>query len=174
MFRQHAAAETQFLDHIVALRTAAGPHLGAPADRPAAIALLQSVLSAEIACVMRYTLLSVSEPALRNHALGAEFQAQANDERAHMRQAAARIVELGGTPDFAPPPATAIPATEAAFAAQVDENLRGEQAIISHYRDLLTHFTANDPATTRLLEEIIADEEHHSSDMTDLLNIGIS
>jgi bacterioferritin len=173
MFRQHAAAETQFLDHIVSLRAAAAPHLVRPGDRPAAIALLQSVLSAEIACVLRYTILSVSEPALRNPALGAEFQAQANDERAHMRAAAARIIELGGTPDFAPPPATAIPSTEAAFSAQVDENLRGEQAIIAHYRDLLTHFTAVDPATTALLEEIIADEEHHSSDMTDLLNTGI-
>jgi bacterioferritin len=173
MFRQRAA-ETQFLDHIVALRAAAAPHLVRPGDRPAAIALLQSVLSAEIACVLRYTILSVSEPALRAPSLGAEFQAQANDERAHMRAAAARILELGGTPDFAPPPATAIAATEAEFAVQVDENLRGEQAIIAHYRDLLTHFTANDPATTALLAEIIADEEHHSSDMTDLLNTGIA
>jgi bacterioferritin len=173
MLRQHAAAETPFLGHIVSLREAAAGHLVKPGERPAAIALLQSVLSAEIACVLRYTILSVSEPALRNPALGAEFQAQANDERAHMRVAATRIIELGGTPDFTPPAATAIPATEAAFAAQVDENLRGEQAIIAHYRDLLTHFSTNDPATTALLEEIIADEEHHSSDMTDLLNTGI-
>jgi bacterioferritin len=174
MFRQHATAQTPFLDQIVALRAMAAPHLAQPVARPAAIALLQSVLTAEIACVLRYTLLSVSEPALRNAALGAEFLAQADDERAHMRQAAARIIELGGTPDFTPPPATDIPAGEAAFAAQVDENLRGEQAIIAHYRDLLTHFGPTDRATATLLADIIVDEEHHSSDMADLLNTGIA
>ena len=106
MFEQQVRAENLFLTDVSALRARATRCLDAPSNRepaPAiAISLLQTVLAAEIVCVLRYTMMSVSQDGLKNGWIGAEFQEQANDERKHMTMAARRIEQLGGTPDYQP------------------------------------------------------------------------
>jgi len=174
MFEQDAAPENAFLDAITKIREDARAVMNwpAPLARKAATALLQSVLDAEIACVLRYTMISVSETGLRHETIGAEFQEQANDERRHMNLAAARIAELGGKADFSAEAAlrAAMPRDVGKdFFRHIQENLAAEQAVIAHYRELMLYFRASDPETCQLLEDIVRDEEDHTSDIEDLL-----
>jgi bacterioferritin len=174
---EQAPAPNAFLQAINKIRDDARAVMQGPAPqwlmrRKVDVALLQSVLDAEIACVLRYTMISVSETGLRHAAIGAEFQEQANDERRHMSLAAARIEELGGTPDF-----SAETAFRAAvkrdvvkdFSVHIRENLEAEQSVIEHYRELIRFFGTRDAETCRLLEDIVRDEEDHTSDIEDLL-----
>jgi bacterioferritin len=164
---QNIAADNMFLNDILALREKARDVMQAPGEGQAgAIALLQTVLSAEIVCVLRYTMISVSEDGLKNDRIGAEFQEQANDERRHMSMAAARIEQLGGTPDFN---RAATPIMPAGFLDRVRENLAAERRVIEHYHDLIDYFAPRDPATCAMLQEIVRDEEDHTGDMEDLL-----
>jgi bacterioferritin len=173
MFDQQISAPNAFLADISLLRenarkVMANPQPADPAG--AAIALLQTVLTAEIACVMRYTMISVSPEGLRNEWIGAEFQEQANDERRHMALAAARIEQLGGTPDFAPTKLrTNAPLIPGEFAVRVRENLAAERAVIEHYQELIAFLAPHDAATCAILTDIMRDEEDHTSDMEDLL-----
>jgi bacterioferritin len=161
------AAENSFLNDILALRQEARAVMQSPPEGPAGtIALLQTVLSAEIVCVLRYTMISVSEDGLKNDRIGAEFQEQANDERRHMTMAAARIEQLGGTPNYR---RLASPIMPAGFLDRVRENLAAEKHVIEHYHDLIDYFGTRDPATCDLLREIVRDEEDHTGDMEDLL-----
>ncbi len=143
------------------------------ANTQRSIDLLQAVLTAEIVCVLRYTAISVSHDGLRNDWIGAEFQEQANDERKHMALAAARIVKLGGQPDYDPNCLASRLAEPqdgpGQFAQRVQENLAAEQAVVKLYRELIAYFADRDPETAAMLQEIIRDEEDHASDMEDLL-----
>lgn len=173
MFQQQAMPENTFLKDVDALRGSVQSVLSRGPAPHSSIPLLQSVLSAEIVCVLRYTMISVSEDGLKNSWIGTEFQAQADDERRHMKLAAERIEQLGGTPDFNPPNlasrAAGIASYGGNFAKLIDENLAAEQSVIAHYRDLISHFGESDPESRAMLEDIIRDEEDHTSDMTDLL-----
>jgi bacterioferritin len=176
MFEQHIAAENFFLKDVRALRDSVRYLLEDPepvADPLASIGLLQTVLAAEIVCVLRYTMISVSADGLKNTWIGQEFQAQADDERRHMRMAAERIEQLGGTPNFAPERLTSRVESlfnfEGNFARRVAQNLAAEQEVIAHYRGLIKYFEKHDTVTCAMLEDIIRDEEDHTGDMQDLL-----
>jgi bacterioferritin len=180
VFEQQLRPENFFLRDVCALRESAKPFLGqypvarrTGFEKHSSIALLQTVLTAEIVCVLRYTMISVSEDGLRNGWIGAEFQAQANDERKHMQMAAGRIEQLGGTPNFHPDGLASriavLSKCNGDFAKRVSENLAAEQCVIEHYRDLMEYFSDRDPQTCAMLKEIINDEENHASDMLDIL-----
>ncbi len=175
MFIQTAGAENGFLADIAAWRETAGQIMAyaEPRSVPAvSIALLQTVLAAEIVCVLRYTMISVSQDGLKNAWIGAEFQEQANDERKHMSLAAERIEQLGGTPAYNPRQTSAMAARsggKADFTRCVHENLAAERSIIAHYKTLIAYLSPSDPQSCALLAAIIRDEEEHTNDMEDLL-----
>jgi bacterioferritin len=179
MYEQNRLAENLFLRDVVALREVSRDVLrnpGLTAGRPQSaisIELLQSVLAAEIICVMRYSLLAVSEDGLKNDWLATEFQAQANDERRHMAALARRIEALGGMPDFNPAGlaarVAALSRCTASFTVRLQQNLAAEQCVVEHYRMLIGYFEQHDPETAAVLEDILRDEEEHRSDMQDLL-----
>jgi bacterioferritin len=176
MFEQTVGVENFFLRDVMTLAEQGQSMLEAAPDRQAralAVDLLQTLLAAEIVCVLRYTMISVSQDALRNDGLGTEFQAQANDERRHMMMIAKRIRELGGAPNFSPAgPVSGVAAfggSAGSFAVRVEQNLVAERCLIAHYRKLITFFARHDPETASILQEILQDEEDHSSDMQDLL-----
>jgi bacterioferritin len=173
MFEQSLVPKNMFLDEVESLRQAARAVMQTPPSGTAAsIALLQTVLSTEIVCVMRYTMMSVSADGLKNDWIGKEFQAQANDERRHMAQAAARIAELGGTPDFSASqvgPRLARDDGHTDLAIRVRENLAAEQSVIAHYHELIAFLAPRDPRSCEILGAIVQDEEDHTSDMEDLL-----
>jgi bacterioferritin len=176
MFQQLGLAENVFLNEVLALGGAVPAwEDAAVADPEVSVALLQTVLAAELVCVLRYTMMSVSPDGLRDAACGAEFQEQANDERRHMAMVAARIRQLGGVPDFNPGDVTsriaALHEGSRHFAKCVAENLAAERAIIARYRTLIGYFAGRDAVTCRMLEDIMRDEEDHTSDLADLLGV---
>ncbi len=49
------------------------------------------------------------------------------------------------------------------------EDLIAERIAIESYREMARFFGTQDPTTRRMLEEILAKEEEHADDLTDLL-----
>jgi len=165
MFQQKAVAENAFLADILATRLAASGLM----ETGQGVALLQTLLTAEIACILRYSAIATSPEGLQKSWIGAEFQEQANDERKHMNLLAERIEQLGGVPDFNPQGLALRAAGQGDLAKRVHENLAAERCVIEHYRDMIGYFGPRDPLTAAMLEEIMRDEEEHTSDMEDLL-----
>ncbi|MBU6398340.1 MAG: ferritin-like domain-containing protein [Rhodospirillales bacterium] len=169
MLEQGAVGENHFLADVQRLRVSAQAMMAGGGEP---VRLLQTAMSAEIACVLRYSMIAVSADGLENEWVATECAAQAADEREHMVKLAKRITELGGKPDyFAAGLATRHVAPEASkgcLPRLFAENLAAEQCVIELYRELSTHF-ASDPKTQALLDNILADEETHTSDLEDLL-----
>jgi bacterioferritin len=144
-----------------------------PGEVETAIALLQTVIATELVCILRYTKHAISVSGINSESVSAEFAEHAEDERRHMMAAANRIDQLGGVPDFNPAGLAERSASEYGSAAtlveMVTENLVAERLVIEHYRELIAYFGAGDPTTRTMLEKILADEEHHATDMHDLL-----
>ncbi|MDB5071040.1 MAG: bacterioferritin, partial [Candidatus Eremiobacteraeota bacterium] len=93
----------------------------------------------------------------------------------HMEQIAERINQLGGTPNFNPEGLLSRSASEYGSAeldlvGMIKENLVAERIAIEHYRELIRFFGDKDPTTRTMLEEILAVEEEHANDMSDLLS----
>ena len=86
---------------------------------------------------------------------------------------AARIVQLGGEPDFSP--ATLLARSHSEYKEGADlkdmirENLIAERIAIESYRAIVGYLGNDDTTTRRIFEQILAVEEEHADDMTDLL-----
>src|SRR5215471_3011128 len=103
------AAEKPFLTDIKTLRERARRHIekgavteGYTADRDTVIKLLNEALATEIVCVLRYKRHHFMATGIHAESVAAEFLEHANDEQGHADQIAARIVQLGGEPNFSP------------------------------------------------------------------------
>ena len=59
--------------------------------------------------------------------------------------------------------------TSADLVAMIRENLVAERIAVEHYRELVRYFGDGDPVTRVMIENILAAEEEHASDMLDLL-----
>ena len=175
-----SGAETNyFLRDVKALRAQAQKSLQDGAvtegqrDIKKSIELLQGGLATEIVCVLRYTMNAITVQGITSKSVAAEFEEHAKDERTHMMLLANRIDQLGGDPDFNPENLVSRSATEYGFGGSlvdmVKQNLVAERIAIEHYRDLIGYFRDKDPSTRSMLEDILADEEDHASNMHDLL-----
>jgi bacterioferritin len=169
-----------FLRDVTTLRAQAKEHLDRGAvtqdyslDIERAIELLQTVVATELVCVLRYTMHSISVVGITSDSVGNEFRQHAEDEQKHMMMAAERIDQLGGTPNFDPKGLASRAASEYGESGNlvdmVKQNLVAERLVIAHYRDLIGFFGDRDPTTRRILEDIMAEEEDHATDMHDLL-----
>lgn len=171
MFEQGAVGNNLFLGDVKRLHLAAQASLATGAADP--VQLLQMAMSAEIACVLRYSMIAVSADGLENEWVATECSAQAADERQHMIRLAERIIELGGKPDYFAADLSVrrtLPESSAGCLQRLfSENLAAEQCVIELYRELSAHFAGRDEKTRALLDYILADEEAHTSDMEDLL-----
>ena len=109
------------------------------------------------------------------HARGitAEFLAHSNEELVHADLLAARIVQLGGEPDFAPDSLTGrshaqyMPGTT--LVDMIREDLVAERVAITSYRDMIRYLGHDDPTTSDILKGILAVEEEHADELADLL-----
>lgn len=171
MSKQSAVEENFFLGDVERLRLAAKARLATGTAND--VDLLQMAMSAEVACVLRYSMIAVSADGLENEWVATECSAQAADERQHMARLATRILELGGKPDYFVADLTVrreLPESSTGCLPRLfSENLAAEQCVIELYRELSGHFAGRDEKTRVLLEDILADEETHTSDMEDLL-----
>lgn len=148
--------------------------LGYAADRQAVLKLLNEALATEIVCVLRYRRHHFMARGIQSQGAADEFLVHANEEQGHADQIAARIVQLGGEPDFSPDSLTSRSHAEYvegdSLASMIKENLVAERVAIDSYRGMIQYLGDQDPTTRRLLEEILAVEEGHADELADLLD----
>lgn len=105
--------------------------------------------------------------------VGAELLVHSNQEQGHADQLAARIVQLGGEPDFSPDSLSErshveyVPSNT--LTGLICENLVAERIAIDSYRDMVRYLVAQDPTTSDLLKQCLAVEEQHADELADLL-----
>lgn len=99
--------------------------------------------------------------------------AQLNEVLGHADLLAARIVQLGGQPDFAPSGLVARSHAEyvegITLADRIRENLVAERIAVNSARDMLLYLGTADPTTSELLKGILAVEEQHADELAGLL-----
>jgi bacterioferritin len=105
--------------------------------------------------------------------VAAEFLQHASEEQAHADQIAARIVQLGGEPNFSPEGMLTRSHSEyvegATLREMIEEDLVAERVAIDSYRDMIRFLGLEDSTTRRMLEGILAMEEEHADDLVSLL-----
>ncbi len=138
------------------------------------VALLNDALATELVCILRYKRHHFTARGMASPAIAAEFMVHATEETGHADKIAERIVQLGGEPDFNP--ATLLERshadydTSAALRDMVRANLVAERVAVETYRQMIGLIGDKDPTTKRMLEAILADEEEHADEMSDLLD----
>ena len=147
--------------------------IGYQADRKEIIAMLNGALATELVCILRYKRHYYTAKGLQNGLVKAEFLQHALEEQGHADLLAARIVQLNGEPDFNP--ATLTERSHAEYDASdsiqsmIRANLIAERVAIEAYRQMIKQIGDTDPTTRQMLVGIMAMEEEHADDMSDLL-----
>ncbi len=142
-------------------------------DREQVLKMLNESLATEIVCVLRYRRHYFTAKGIHAPGVAAEFLAHSNEELGHADLLAARIVQLGGEPDFAPRTLESRSHAQYIEGSSLQdfilENLVAERIAIESYRDFIAYLGETDPTTRRLLESILAVEEEHADELADLL-----
>ena len=173
-------ADKPFLTDITTLRERARKHIengaiteGYTADRETVIKVLNEALATEIVCVLRYKRHYFMATGIHAEGVAAEFLEHANDEQGHADQIAARIVQLGGAPNFNPEGLLTRSHAEyvegETLQDMITEDLVAERIAIDSYREMITYLGNDDPTSRRMLEGILAVEEEHADDLVNLL-----
>jgi bacterioferritin len=175
-----------FLTDIETLRRRAREHIergavtdGYRADRDTVLKLLNEALATELVCVLRYKRHYFTATGIHARSVAAEFLEHANEEQGHADEIAARIVQLGGAPNFSPEGLTSRSHAEYVegenLIDMIKEDLVAERIAIDSYRDMISYLGDDDPTTRRMLEGILAVEEEHADDLVGLLEqLGVS
>ncbi len=174
------AIRKSFLTDVKTLRARARKHIqegavtpGYRADRTTVIRLLNEALATEIVCVLRYKRHYFMASGINAQSVAQEFLQHANEEQVHADQIAARIVQLGGEPNFSPEGLLTRSHAEYVeggdLADMIKEDLVAERIAIDSYREVAAYLADNDPTTRRMLEGILAMEEEHADDLVNLL-----
>ena len=169
-----------FLSDIQELRRRAREHIsrgavtpGYQADRDTVVKLLNEALATEIVCTLRYKRHYFMAKGIHAEGVAAEFLEHANEEQQHADQIAARLVQLGGEPDFSPDGLMTRSHAEYVegdnLESMIREDLVAERIAIDSYREIVAYLGEKDPTTRRLMEEILAKEEEHADDLANLL-----
>ncbi len=144
------------------------------ADRDVVIRLLNDALATELVCVLRYKRHYFMASGLMAEPIKAEFLEHAKEEEAHADLLAERIVQLGGEPDFNPDilskraHAEYVEGTD--LRDMVKEDLVAERIAIDSYREIINYIGDKDTTTKRILESILAQEEEHADELSDMLD----
>ena len=142
-------------------------------DRDKAVAVLNEALATEIVCVLRYKFHYFMATGIHSQAVKEEFNEHAAEEQEHAERIAERIKQLGGKPEMNPDILSSLSHSEYkegnSLADMIREDLIAERIAIESYRDMIRFFGDRDPTTRILMEEILAKEEEHADDLTDLL-----
>ena len=142
-------------------------------DPQQVIGMLQQALATELVCVLRYRRHYYVAKGIKARFAATEFKEHSDEEAAHADSIAERIVQLGGDPDF--DPQGLLERSHAQYHAgkeladMITEDLVAERIAIESYREMVQFIGERDPTTRRMLEQILAVEEEHADDLTDLL-----
>ncbi|PPS30256.1 ferritin-like domain-containing protein [Pseudomonas amygdali] len=146
---------------------------GYSADRETVLRLLNESLATELVCVLRYKRHYYMASGLKASVAAAEFLEHAEQEAQHADKLAERIVQLGGEPEFNPDLLSKN--SHAQYVAgntlkeMVYEDLVAERIAVDSYREIIQYIGDSDPTTRRIFKEILAQEEEHADDMSDIL-----
>ncbi|AMA47289.1 bacterioferritin [Pseudomonas monteilii] len=146
---------------------------GYSADREEILRLLNESLATELVCTLRYKRHYFMASGIKASIAAEEFLEHANQESEHADRLAERIVQLGGEPDFNPDNLSRN--SHAQYVAgttlreMVLEDLVAERIAIDSYREIIKYIGDKDPTTRRIYEDILAQEEEHADDMSDIL-----
>ena len=167
---------------VKAIREAARKHVedgavasGYQGDREKIISMLNEALATEWVCVLRYMRHYFTATGIHNESIKAEFLEHAQQEQSHADRIAERIVQLNGEPDL--DPATLTQRSHAEYDTSMDikdmirANLIAERIAIESYRQMIVEIGDSDPTTRQMLVEIMASEEEHADEMSDLLGL---
>ena len=170
----------EFLTDIKEIRKRARTHIeegavteGYKADSKKVVNILNEALATEIVCVLRYKRHFYTASGIHSQAVAQEFLQHANEEQGHADLIAARIVQLGGEPNFSPEGLLARSHSEYVegdtLVDMIKEDLVAERIAIDTYGEIIRYLANDDPTTRRMLEGILAMEEEHAEDLADLL-----
>lgn len=170
----------EFLTDIKELRRRARKHIeegavtdGYQADRKTVIKLLNEALATEIVCVLRYKRHFYMAKGIHAEPVAQEFLQHATEEQTHADQIAARITQLGGEPDFSPEGFATRSHSEYvegnSLLSMVKEDLVAERVAIDSYSEMIRYLGEKDSTTRRMLEGILAMEEEHADDLSNIL-----
>lgn len=146
------------------------------ANREEVLRMLNEALATELVCVLRYKRHYFMASGIHADPVAAEFAEHATQEQDHADRIAARIIELGGKPDFNP--VTIAQRSHSEYVEgenlkdMIRENLVAERIAIDSYKRMVDYIDDGDPTTRRLLEDVLAVEEEHAHDMADFLEAG--
>jgi bacterioferritin len=174
------ATTKDFLTDVKTLRQRARQHIergavtqGYKGQLDVVIRLLNEALATEIVCVLRYKRHHYMAKGIHAQAVAAEFLEHAQEEQTHADLIAARIIQLGGEPDFDPQNLATRAHSEYVegddLTDMIREDLVAERVAIESYSEMIQYVGANDPTTRRMLEGILAMEEEHAEDLATLL-----
>jgi bacterioferritin len=170
----------KFISHLSEIRRRAREHVlegavttGYQADRTKVLALLNEALATELICVLRYKAHYFMARGIQAKPVAEEFAEHAAEEQQHADRIAERITQLGGEPDFNPSELASRSASEyscgGSLVQMIEENLVAERIAIDTYLEAIGFVEGKDPSTRRMLEEILAVEEEHARELSDLL-----
>jgi bacterioferritin len=135
---------------------------------------LNEALATELVCVLRYRSHHFMARGIHAKGIAQEFLVHASEELMHADMLAARIVQLGGEPNFSPEGLNTRSHVEFTssrmLAEMIKENLIAERIAIDSYRDFIQYLGNDDPTTSRMLKEILAMEESHADELADWLD----
>lgn len=146
---------------------------GYRADRAAVLRMLNAALATELVCILRYRRHYFMARGLASQSIADEFLTHSNEELGHADRIAERIVQLGGEPDFAPDGLSARSHAEyvtgSSLVDMIKEDLVAERIAIDSYREMIRYLDQDDPTSSRMLKEVLAVEEEHAEELSDLL-----
>ena len=162
-----ASATGSFLEAIETIRKRARAHMekgavteGYQAPLETVLRLLNEALATEIVCVLRYKRHYYMASGIHAQAVAAEFLEHATEEQQHADMIAARIVQLGGEPNFSPEGLSDRSHSEyvegSSLVDMIREDLVAERVAIDSYSQMIRFLADRDPSTRVMLEKILA------------------
>jgi len=142
-------------------------------DPTQAIDILNEALATELVCVLRYKFHYFMATGIHSAAVAKEFLEHAREEQKHADSLAERIRHLGGKPQMHPAMVAQASHTEyregTSLVDMLREDLVAERVAIETYREIVRYFGDRDPTSRILMETILAKEEEHADELTNLL-----
>jgi bacterioferritin len=146
---------------------------GYKADRQKVIDVLNEVLATELVCVLRYKRHYYMASGINAEPVAQEFLQHANEEQMHADQVAQRITQLQGEPNFDPEGLATRSHSQyvegGSLVEMIREDLVAERIAIESYSEIIRWLGNDDPTTRGLIEGILAKEEEHADDLSNML-----
>ena len=143
------------------------------ADCDQVVAVLNEVLATEVVCSLRYKNHYFMARGVHGDSVAEEFLEHAREEAMHADQVAHRITQLGGVPNLNPDGLATRSHAEYKDVTELEEMIRedlaAERVAIATYSEIIRWLGNDDPTTRRMMEEILAKEEEHADDLSNLL-----